>query len=160
MKRKKKTDLISREEVKAKYKEQFMNSLVDKERNIDFSEYAEMPCERFNEFIDSIPCVVPEKGEYLKKEDVISAIDADSWNKMFVFFRSNHYMECFKGVINRLPTYSSPEMKKGKWIQNGTGYDDKPIYECSECGSRIEFGEDGTFNCCPYCKADMGGDKE
>jgi len=66
MKRKKETDLISREEVKAKYKEQFMNSLVDKERNIDFSEYAKIPCELFNKFIDSIPSAVTEKkGEWI-----------------------------------------------------------------------------------------------
>lgn len=69
MKRKKRTDLISREEVKAKYKEQFMNSLVDEERNIDFSEYAETPCKRFNEFIDSIPNAVTErKGEWIYSE--------------------------------------------------------------------------------------------
>ena len=63
----KETDLISREEAKARYKEKFVDSLVDEERNIDFSEYAEMPCERFNEFIDSIPSAVPEreKGEWV-----------------------------------------------------------------------------------------------
>ena len=48
-----------------------------------------------------------------------------------------------------------PKRKKGEWIQNGTGYDDEPIYECSQCGKRVTFWEDGSFKGCPYCFAEM-----
>ena len=67
LERDKGTDLISREEAKAKYKEQITSNLIDKKRNIDFSEYAEIHCKRFNEFIDSIPSAIPEreKGHWI-----------------------------------------------------------------------------------------------
>lgn len=47
--------------------------------------------------------------------------------------------------------------KRGKWIQNGTGYNDEPIYKCSQCSKRVTFWEDGSFNGCPYCFAEMKG---
>ena len=94
------TDLISREEVKARYKEQFRNSLVDKARNIDFSECAEIPCKRFNEFIDSIPSAVPE-SETLKN------IEDEIWNLKEKCTASD-YLGC--GILDIIERYK----KRGK----------------------------------------------
>lgn len=50
------------------------------------------------------------------------------------------------------------ERKNGRWIWK-TG----DIYRCSECNvdSRVaEFMEEPIYNFCPYCGADMRGEKE
>ena len=49
--------LIDADALKEKYREMFVKSLVDKERGIDLSEYAEEPSKSFNRFIDEIPTV-------------------------------------------------------------------------------------------------------
>ena len=49
--------LIDADAVKQKYRDKFIESLVDKDRGIDLSEYAEEPSKSFNRFIDEIPTV-------------------------------------------------------------------------------------------------------
>lgn len=51
-------DAISRSLVKAEYKRRLEESLIDKSRGIDLSEYAN--CELFNKFIDSLPSITPQ----------------------------------------------------------------------------------------------------
>ena len=49
--------LINADVVKRKYRDKFIESLVDKDRGIDLSKYAEEPSKSFNKFIDEIPTV-------------------------------------------------------------------------------------------------------
>ena len=49
--------LIEADVIKQKYRDKFIKSLVDKDRGIDLSEYAEEPSKSFNRFIDEIPTV-------------------------------------------------------------------------------------------------------
>jgi hypothetical protein len=51
------SDLISKKAIKTAYKEALINNLVDKDRNIDLSEHAEIPSNAFNEFVDKVPTV-------------------------------------------------------------------------------------------------------
>ena len=77
--------------------------------------------------------------------------DAISRQALLEFFKDDDYVV---NEINNMPSVL-PKRKQGKWRQNGTGYDDEPIYECSKCGKRVIFGEDGYFKGCPYCFAEM-----
>ena len=63
------------------------------------------------------------------------------------------YLDC-EEVVKSMPPVL-PKRKQGEWRQNGTGYNDTPIYECSQCGKGVEFGSDGSFKSCPYCGAEM-----
>lgn len=47
--------LIDADELKKSYKQRYKESLIDRNRGIDLSEYAEMACDKFDEFVDSIP---------------------------------------------------------------------------------------------------------
>ena len=49
--------LIDADMIKQKYRDKFIKSLVDEDRGIDLSEYAEEPSKSFNRFIDEIPTV-------------------------------------------------------------------------------------------------------
>jgi hypothetical protein len=49
--------LIDADAVKLKYRDKIIKSLVDKDREIDLSEYAGEPCKSFDRFIDEIPTV-------------------------------------------------------------------------------------------------------
>ena len=49
--------LIDADVIKQKYRDKFIKSLVDKDRGIDLSEYAEEPSKSFYRFIDEIPTV-------------------------------------------------------------------------------------------------------
>lgn len=82
-------------------------------------------------------------------------IDADALYKAIT--SSIDYCEDILEIIDRQPT---AEAKKGKWIKN---YEDKDLYtvwwyECSECECEPVNGMLTAF--CPYCGADMRGEKE
>ena len=49
--------LVDADAIKQKYRDKFIESLIDKDRGIDLSEYAEEPSKSFNKFIDEIPTV-------------------------------------------------------------------------------------------------------
>ena len=49
--------LVDADVIKQKYRDKFIKSLVDKDRGIDLSEYAEEPSKSFNRFIDEIPTI-------------------------------------------------------------------------------------------------------
>ena len=49
--------LIDADMIKQKYRDKFIKSLVDEDRGIDLSEYAEEPSKSFYRFIDEIPTV-------------------------------------------------------------------------------------------------------
>lgn len=49
--------LINADLLKQKYRDMFVESLVDKDRGIDLSEYAEEPSKSFYRFIDEMPTV-------------------------------------------------------------------------------------------------------
>lgn len=49
--------LIDADAIKQKYRNKIIKSLVDKDRGIDLSEYAEESSKSFNRFIDEIPTV-------------------------------------------------------------------------------------------------------
>jgi len=53
-------DAISRESVKAEYRRRFIENLTDNARGIDLTRYVDIDCEKFNEFIDSIPSINPQ----------------------------------------------------------------------------------------------------
>ena len=45
---------IDTETLKQLYKEKLIKNLIDKDRNLDFSKYAEEPCKNFNDLIDEL----------------------------------------------------------------------------------------------------------
>ena len=45
-------DLKDADEIKEFYRKKLVSNLVDEERGLDWSEYAELPCKVFNEVID------------------------------------------------------------------------------------------------------------
>ena len=52
-------DLIDREELKISYETSLKQALRNNDRGIDLSKAADIPCERFNQFIDKVPTVIP-----------------------------------------------------------------------------------------------------
>lgn len=57
-------DLIDRDELKISYETSLKQALRNNDRGIDLSKAADIPCERFNQFIDKEPAVIPtDKGE-------------------------------------------------------------------------------------------------
>ena len=88
-------------------------------------------------------------------------IDADALINRIVFhtdFKTD-VKELFEDEINAEPTIE-PERKKGWWIEHnphkwGLGI----VFECSECGEKIDC-EPSNF--CPNCGADMreGGESD
>ena len=92
-------------------------------------------------------------GEYIKKEDVLSALANSS------IYDDDYYYGIAYHVINELDTYSFPEREKGEWIY------DKSInnWRCSICGQtppptgyvgKADFMAT-HFKFCPNCGADM-----
>ena len=90
-------DAISRQAVKDKYKERFVNNLKDNDRRIDLSKYAEKPYKAFCEFMDSIPPITPlPKGHG-------RLIDADELKTAFPCGESVR-TECVRATIDYAPT--------------------------------------------------------
>lgn len=52
-------DLIDRDELKISYETSLKQALRNNDKGIDLSKAADIPCERFNQFIDKVPTVVP-----------------------------------------------------------------------------------------------------
>ena len=63
-------DLISRQVIKSEYKRKLKETLIDKDRNIDLTEYAD--CSSFNEFVDSIPSIKLQPCEDVISRQIIS----------------------------------------------------------------------------------------
>ena len=51
-------DLKDADEIKEFYRKKLVSNLVDEERGLDWSEYAELPCKVFNEVIDEAPIII------------------------------------------------------------------------------------------------------
>jgi hypothetical protein len=48
---------IDADVLKFEYRNRLTNSLINRDRDIDLSKYAEEPCRIFNEFVDTIPTI-------------------------------------------------------------------------------------------------------
>ena len=66
-------NLINADVVKKIYREAFTKNLIDKDRNIDLSHYANEPCNAFDKFIDNIPKAFDIDGF---KNEIKSYIDS------------------------------------------------------------------------------------
>lgn len=62
----------------------------------------------------------------------------------------------FADKVNRMPTIE--ERKKGKWVIEP----DRTVMHCNVCGWAFEYyaGLEEEWNYCPYCGADMRGERE
>lgn len=49
--------LIDADVLKFEYRNRLINNLIDRDRDIDLSKYAEEPCRVFNEFVDTMPTI-------------------------------------------------------------------------------------------------------
>lgn len=77
-------DTISRDVAKAEYRKRFINNLKDDKRDIDLSKYAEEPCKKFDEFIDSLP-----SAQTVECNDMISREDANELAQELVYTTSD-----------------------------------------------------------------------
>lgn len=91
----------------------------------------------------------------IRREDALDAI-TNIDTTIIPFPKAREYVEIgFEFVINRLKKLPSaePERKKGKWIEDETGYG---FWICSACGFASEaFGANILYPFCPNCGAKL-----
>ena len=97
-------------------------------------------------------------SDLIRREDVIRefvkncSIEHVDINNVAIFY------ETIMKIINSIPSVE-PERKKGKWIEDETGYG---FWICSECGFASEaFGANILYPFCPNCgeKLDWSDDE-
>lgn len=64
----------------------------------------------------------------------------------------------FYEFINSLPTVDAEPVRRGKWIEVGSGFNYH--FECSECGWKDGYPFNDRHKYCPNCKAKMTGGNE
>ena len=91
-------------------------------------------------------------SDLIRREDVIRefvkncSIEHVDINNVAIFY------ETIMKIINSIPS-AEPERKKGKWIEDETGYG---FWICSECGFASEaFGANILYPFCPNCGAKL-----
>lgn len=91
-------------------------------------------------------------SDLIRREDVIRefvkncSIEHVDINNVAIFY------ETIMKIINSIPSVE-PERKKGKWIEDETGYG---FWICSECGFASEaFGANILYPFCPNCGAKL-----
>lgn len=106
-------------------------------------------------------------SDLIRREDVVEAIyealrtPLPNYNNDFF----HNSMSIAMTMANSIPS-TEPEQKKGKWI-DGILYQDFDESEwekvkCSVCKNFVIkpiFYHDNKYHFCPYCGADMRGDK-
>lgn len=112
------------------------------------------------EICDVAISALSTEGEYIKKEDALTAVDDDDRNGMWSHFASHKDAMAFKEDLNSLPTYSFPnsvEDNTMEWIDISTG---KGIFKnrsvkCLKCGNTLDLDGvncgRGDANFCPNC---------
>lgn len=61
----------------------------------------------------------------------------------------------FEEFINSLPTVDAEPVRRGKWIEVGSGFN--YLFECSECGWKDGYPFNDRHKYCPNCGAKMTG---
>lgn len=91
-------------------------------------------------------------SDLIRREDVIRefikncSIEHVDINDVAIFYGT------IMKIINSIPSVE-PERKKGKWIEDETGYG---FWICSECGFASEaFGANILYPFCPNCGAKL-----
>ena len=91
-------------------------------------------------------------SDLIRREDVIQefikncSIEHVDINDVAIFYGT------IMKIINSIPSVE-PERKKGKWIEDETGYG---FWICSECGFASEaFGSNILYPFCPNCGAKL-----
>lgn len=90
------------------------------------------------------------KYDLISRQAAIDALKSWDWQDVYppILFRQ---------LLEKLPS-AQPEREKGEWFWDGEGYScsncDRPIY-----GNLLEITI-GDFKYCPFCGADMRGDKD
>lgn len=79
-------ELIDKQVLKNEYKKAFVSNLIDKERGIDLSKYANDAIKAFEEFVDSLPVrEINTEGSNMEKDnthyDEFGFIDPFSFRK-------------------------------------------------------------------------------
>lgn len=90
-------------------------------------------------------------GELIYRQAVLEAIEDDTRLGMYSRFASNNDAQCFKQVINELPSAEN----KGEWIHP---YRSDIACECSVCHMQMPITD--YFHYCPNCGAKMKGGEE
>lgn len=80
---------------------------------------------------------------------------------------SQHMTSKMRNIICKVETMPSADRPQGKWIRDrywsrgvGMGEEYGFFYKCSMCEYEVESGYTRCgFNYCPYCGADMRGDR-
>jgi len=94
-----------------------------------------------NQLENDVYSVVQSYGIKIDKEELIKALEYDR----------NQYQQGYTDAKEEF------ERKKGKWIEDETGYG---FWTCSVCGFVSEaFGADILYHYCPSCGAYLKGDK-
>ena len=102
------------------------------------------------------------------REDAIKAINARSnWYQVTCNGKQIAVMLMAKDVNEMLEKVPSADRPQGKWIRDrywsrgvGMGEEYGFFYKCSMCEYEVESGYTRCgFNYCPYCGADMRGDR-
>lgn len=79
-------------------------------------------------------------------------IDADRLKQYFDIVGVNDY-GCSFATIDSQPTVDAEPVRRGKWVEIGSGFNYH--FECSECGWKDGYPFNERHKYCPNCGAKM-----
>ena len=82
-------------------------------------------------------------------------IDADKLKSDYDIRNWEEPYGCSFNVIDRQPTVDAEPVRRGKWIEVGSGFNYH--FECSECGWKDGYPFNDRHKYCPNCGAKMLG---
>ena len=88
--------------------------------------------------------------------DIIRREDAYKVLTDYYHHRTDVQHNALREALNKIPS-AEPERKTGKWIHDGSNWENRWL--CSACGYKW-FIRKGEAHYCPHCGADMRGDHE
>ena len=95
-------------------------------------------------------------SDLIDRQGAIDAIDQER-KRTHLFNTAEDGLLHARGIIKTLPSKQLAEQKKGKWIYNPELYPHgNGRYDCDRCGESVQ----DRINFCPYCGADMRGEKK
>ena len=100
--------------------------------------------------------------DYIDREKLLKALDEKRRFLLSTYANGRIFFEVDNAIIKEQPTADVVEVRHGEWRpplgDNGSGWNCggviKQILGCSCCG---HFFQNGPYNYCPNCGADMRG---
>lgn len=107
------------------------------------------------------------KDDLIRRQDAIKALEkwkegeartTKDYGEVFVLGRTSAFADAIAAMVF-VPS-AEPERKSGHWI-NAECKDGTTAHKCSECKCFVGYSVSSLtwFNFCPWCGADMRGEK-